>query len=346
MITAIAGAQRDLPDIFTPEIALAIAADTAADNAVLPADVSTGDVAGAVRVSRRNLLEDGLVLSRLQAEARRCGRCLGCHARTNVVMGSGPLDADLFIICSATHWADDRTGIPLTGALELKSSRCTACAHFGACYDTLLTGMQDAPAPIDPCRFSRDPDKAAVARRLSDAIGKPETPGQMLAAAIVQARMASGRRPARLDWTRYVTLRRQHGLVVKEEPTPALYVTQTLRCAGVDREPAEANCLPWLRIERTFCRAPITLCLGAGIHKRILAEQEPDLWRTVRSATDPEQILAEPAGPGRDLLTLQLAGEITEALAIADRLRIEEPKPTQRRLRIVDEFEDTEETED
>lgn len=105
-------------------------------------------------------------LDQLYAEATACTACRLCEQRTNVVFGSGSLDARLFVIGEAPGREEDRSGIPFVGRSGQLLDRLLA-DELGLARDACYV------ANVVKCRPPENrnplPDEVAQCRRFLDA---------------------------------------------------------------------------------------------------------------------------------------------------------------------------------
>ena len=70
--------------------------------------------------------------------AKDCTNCLLSTRRTQVVLPEGKASAKIMLVSQGPGAVEDLTGIPFSGPLELKNSRCGKCTSSGVCYQTKL----------------------------------------------------------------------------------------------------------------------------------------------------------------------------------------------------------------
>lgn len=95
----------------------------------------------------------------VEQEASGCTRCALSQSRTKVVFGSGPVDADLFILGPAPGRHEDVQGAPLLGAAGNVITNALAAVGLSRddCYMTDLVkchppaARSPKPAEIDAC---------------------------------------------------------------------------------------------------------------------------------------------------------------------------------------------------
>lgn len=94
-----------------------------------------------------------------EAEASGCTRCVLAETRTKVVVGSGPTDADLFILGPAPGRHEDVQGAPLLGAAGNVITNALAAVGLSRddCYVTDLvkchppSARTPRPAEVEAC---------------------------------------------------------------------------------------------------------------------------------------------------------------------------------------------------
>ena len=115
-----------------------------------------------------------------QKEALSCRKCGPlCQARTKVVFGEGPLNAQLFVVGEAPGFNEDAEGTPFRGASGMLLDRLLLSAGLGRSeiYLTNLVkcktpeGRPPKPAEINACRPYLLAQLAAVDPRVVLALG-------------------------------------------------------------------------------------------------------------------------------------------------------------------------------
>jgi uracil-DNA glycosylase family 4 len=116
-----------------------------------------------------------------QKEALGCGKCGSlCHARTRVVFGEGPLNAELFIVGEAPGFNEDKEGKPFRGASGLLLDRLLVSTGIKRREDVYLTtlvkcrppdGRPPKPAEINACRPYLLAQLAAIDPKIVVAMG-------------------------------------------------------------------------------------------------------------------------------------------------------------------------------
>ena len=115
-----------------------------------------------------------------QKEALSCRTCGPlCQARTKVVFGEGPLNAELFIVGEAPGFNEDREGVPFRGASGMLLDRLLSSVGLGRgeVYLTTLVkcktpeGRAPKPAEINACRPYLLSQLAAVDPKVVVAMG-------------------------------------------------------------------------------------------------------------------------------------------------------------------------------
>lgn len=199
----------------------------------------------------------------LSEKTKECRQCERCKTRTKPVSGDGFINADIFVLIDEPELIDDRTGIPLSGAYELKASDCPSCKNFSTCYSV----YEYKTKPDIPCNFEALEDGSLEKKHnLSIPDPKISSPGRLFSRSIV-AKTPEKFLANRYSWKAYLSKifsdEEQRSYWIEElKKVPQLYVTSRVKCYGRgEYERARESCVYWLLLERSICKAPYTLVL-------------------------------------------------------------------------------------
>lgn len=204
-----------------------------------------------------------LVQTFINSRIATCSACSRCKCskhdnRTNVVMPDGFYDADIFVVTDYPSIADDKTGIPLSGPFEIKSSNCIKCKNFTSCLDSGYTNQCSfIPGDLNNLKNS---DIKFPGRILSDTLSlNRKDPTEFTS--------------TRASWSPFLrAVASDPETFDKWNVRPRIYVTSMVKCYGsaLPTEEEVDECIKWLYIERTLSTAPITLVLGNTVYNKIL----------------------------------------------------------------------------
>ena len=229
-----------------------------------------------------------LLTSFVQGKISQCENCSRCKTRTNVVCGDGLLTADIFVVVDEPELIDDRTGIPLSGAYELKSSNCTVCQNFGECYKD----FDYKTKPVVPCKFKQETDVSILKDNTNFPNTAVHSPGGFFSKAVT-AKSPENFLANRDSWKVYLNRILEYEEYKQEwfsklGKIPQLYITNQVKCYGGDDYPeAIQQCEPWLLLERTLCKAPYTLFLVGQEYNFTVDISDPKIWGETKTISYP-----------------------------------------------------------
>jgi len=229
-----------------------------------------------------------IIQETINSALKSCKDCKRCESKTNVTIPDGYYDAELFIVCDYPTSIDDKTGIPLSGPFELKSSNCAMCSNIEQCIASDFT--------------CENPTQGEV--NITFKNGLVNTPGKVLSDALT----LKGNEPnkftsTRRSWSIFIER------VCKDQETlnrwnvlPKIYVTNLIKCMGNSEE---NECKKWLFLERKLSRAPRTLMLGEYVYdslkdtvdnalsyeEALVTDQSTEIWGKLSVYKHPVEIL-------------------------------------------------------
>lgn len=250
LIETLASLHKTYPDAFSLEETLALTAEATSElNTFSPPGIKD-------TLAQENEHLEELLFAKVNTKLASCRLCGRCEGRTQVVLGEGDRSAKLFIVAPDASWIDDRTGLPLSGWLEVKASRCGGCSGFGECYFGLMSGSTTEPERR--CSYQKEEDETQIKSALNFPL-QLNFPGQAFDKALTLTKEG---RPA---WHTLAEKRKSLKLEGKIKiPAARVYITAAVRCYHKEIPTIEERlaCRPWLLIERRFVKAPVTLVLG------------------------------------------------------------------------------------
>jgi len=190
-----------------------------------------------------------------------CTRCALSEKRTQVVLPDGTYQGKIMILSEGPGSLEDASGLPFTGPMELKASRCATCANSVSCYDhRILYKPNSYNKKSKPIICNPKP------------VNKNTLPKQFYirsAGAILDAVISKsfGNKYPRQNW---INLYNKE----KEEKIPydsIWYITNTVSCraynhiTGKDETPSNtfrSICKKWLLLQWAVLQPAVIVCLG------------------------------------------------------------------------------------
>lgn len=254
---------RTNPDAFSVEDIISLSCDMAADLVLFKGE-------GGIEEEHERI--DTLLLTRIGCRIASCTLCGRCQNKTQTVLGEGTREASLFIVIPEPTWVDDRTGIPLSGLFEIRASRCSGCTHFNSCYEKLYSG--DPVTVYDRCSYTKEGNTNNIKQNLLKESPIP-MPGRTLDKTL---RSMDEGRPA---WNKMAALLYSYNIGPLHSFPSRVYITSAVKCYSPNKatRPEREACSPWLHIERSFIKAPVTLAIGEDSMKSIFSDSiDPTTW--------------------------------------------------------------------
>ena len=199
----------------------------------------------------------------LQDQMLGCHKCLLSETRNHVVLPDGNLSADVMIILQNPSVNEDLTGIPLTGAMEIKSSDCGRCTKIEKCFNGRL--LKDEKAfPKRPVPVVCNPDLLKNPTITRNFVLRT-TGGVFDGLLLKQWEMSK----PRLCWVKeYNRNCKPEDIIPEVSPW---FITNTISCRPTDQEKLkdlpEATvpktlCKPWLLLQWVILQPKVIVCLG------------------------------------------------------------------------------------
>jgi uracil-DNA glycosylase len=200
-------------------------------------------------------LKREFIISRLLESCSKCIKCPRNASRILPVFGDGPIGASVFLVVESPTWIDNRTGIPLTSRIELKSSRCSDCSNTSECY-------KSSTPPSMGCSFNKTQDpKQNLNNKSWPLIPSTTTINQIL--------LDLGF--SRESWSMYVDKRKDAGLESNNSNPPNIYISSALKCYSPEEvtESDLNSCIAWLLAEKYLVGSEVCVFLGDSISQFI-----------------------------------------------------------------------------
>lgn len=199
----------------------------------------------------------------LQEQMRVCKKCLLSETRNHVVLPDGNLTAEVMIVLQNPSVNEDLTGIPLTGALEIKSSPCGKCTKVEKCFNgRLLKDEKAFPKRAVPVVCKPDLLKSPTITR--NFVLK--TTGGVFDGILLKQWELS---KPRLCWVKEFNKNCDPVDIIPEESP--WFITNTISCRPTDQEKLKDLpestvpknlCKPWLLLQWVILQPKIIVCLG------------------------------------------------------------------------------------
>lgn len=235
----------------------------------------------------------------------KCKRCDRCNTRTNVVLGDGLFNSEVFMLTDYPDLIDDRTSTPIAGNIEIKSSNCLCCSNNSECYPNDFNYLSN---PSIPCNFIPS----------TETTFKVETPGNLMFKVLSEGSNGNPNKilSMRKSWSTWFDRFFKEENKRKEwDIESKIYISSLIKCysSNLPSEEEINICSQWIELERKLCSAKYTLCFGDMatcylLKRKTLAErwinkpQKVDGWgevhffhhpRTIFNSQDQEGMLKE-----------------------------------------------------
>lgn len=247
-----------------------------------------------------------------------CEKCLLSKTRNKVVLPDGNLSASVMVVLQNPAVNEDLTGIPLTGAMELRASDCGRCTKVERCYSgRLLKNEKDFPKRAIPVVCNPDLQKDPLLARNFFL----RTTGTIVDGILVEA---FGMDQPRLNWVKEYN--RNNPNAALPDTSPWLF-TNTISCRPTDEERVKdlpeitvpkAQCKPWLILQWVILQPKVIITLGQesltafisnNQEKSQIFVNEPyeSKWGTILFNTHPASIMRDPVKESKGLSYAKLA---------------------------------------
>lgn len=199
----------------------------------------------------------------LQKQMSGCTNCLLAETRNHVVLPDGNLTAEVMIVLQNPSVNEDLTGIPLTGAMEIKSSDCGRCTQIEKCFNgRLLKDEKAFPKRAVPvvCKPDLRKDPTITRNFILRTTG-----GVVDGLLVKQWEMTK----PRLCWVKEYNKNCKPEEVIPEESP--WFITNTISCRPTDQEKLKdlpestvpkSLCRPWLLLQWVILQPKVIVCLG------------------------------------------------------------------------------------
>ena len=260
----------------------------------------------------------------LMKEMSGCEKCLLAQTRNKVVLPDGDLSAEVMIVLQNPSVNEDLTGIPLTGAMEIRSSDCGKCKKIEKCFSgRLLKNEKDFPKRSVPVVCNPDLQVDPTITRNFFL----RTTGTIFDGILIEK---FGFDQPRLNWLKEYN--RNNPQDLRELKSPWL-ITNTISCRPTDQEKLkdlpEATvpktlCKPWLLLQWVILQPKSILCLGleslnvfvpAKEHSQVFINTPYESkFGTVIFNTHPASVMRDPVKESKGQAYARLAESLRLAL--------------------------------